>query len=81
MSFLDDIRIQENTEPSIGKIKVLIGDPICTWSGNFPPRWIKGQIAEIIENTFEKYDYCVLFNRGMLSQRVIYFYKDEIKEI
>lgn len=51
-------------------------------------RWKQGDIGEVIENTFDKYDYCINF--GVLEnveflgktidvQLVYFFYKHEIE--
>ena len=63
--------------------KALIDDP--------SKRWTKGQVGEILENDFEKYDYKIdfgvmqdfeLFEKKQINcPQVVYFYKDEIEVI
>lgn len=62
------------------KCKILIDDKIG--------RFKRGEIGEVLENDFEKYDYCVnlpgvqsipAFLGGGLGKRIYYFYKNEVE--
>lgn len=73
------------------KAKILIddGNP-SLWSPGYTPRWKIGEIGEILDNDFQKYDYKVklpgfdhiddLFGRGPVDAiRIYYFYKCEVE--
>ena len=70
------------------RVKILLDD--CSWMPRWVPRWKVGEIGELLENDFEKYDYKVLlpgtvhiddlFGRGPVDAvRIYYFYKGEVE--
>lgn len=73
------------------KVKILIDDPPGRIRpSGWIPRWKVGEIGELLENDYQKYDYKVLlpgfdhiddlFGHGPVDAiRIYYFYKGEVE--
>jgi hypothetical protein len=42
-------------------------------------RWKRGEIGEVLENNFDKYDYFIELESIGSIKRFVYFYEDEVE--